>query len=129
MDAARSQIKETRRLGVDDVIKALRIINSPIETPKNEFTQFENKELFEDMIALDNSRVKMNSQICKRTYFDGDSQSFDLRLLTQSNAITILHVKLIIKRLLPTTRELRLLYARIEYVKKKNTSRERTLSV
>ena len=54
MDAARSQIKETRKLGVDDVINALRVINSPIETPNNEFTQFENKELFKDMIALDN---------------------------------------------------------------------------
>ena len=54
MDSARSQIKEPRKFGVDDVINALRVSNSPIETPKNEFTQFENKELFEDMIALDN---------------------------------------------------------------------------
>ncbi|KAL4567755.1 hypothetical protein LXL04_023348 [Taraxacum kok-saghyz] len=90
-------------------------INSPIETLKNKFTQFENKELFEDMIALDNIRVKMNSQICKRTECDADSQHFDLRLLTPYDAITILRVKLINEQFLPKTGELRLLYATTEY--------------
>ncbi|KAL4567754.1 hypothetical protein LXL04_023347 [Taraxacum kok-saghyz] len=148
MDAARSQIKETRKLGLDDVIKAIRVINSPIETPKNEFTQFEYKELFEDMIALDNRFLwdqsgenelsqqireisselfrrkpfelmdKLTKQICKHAEFDTDSQPFDLRLLTPSDAVTTLRVKLIIEQFL-LTRELRLLYATVEYVKEK----------
>ena len=62
---------------------------------------------------------KFTKQICKRIEFDADSQLFDLKLLTPSDVITILRVKLINEQFFPRTGELRLLYARAKYVKEK----------